>query len=53
MRKEAVRNNQVLLPPESFGACNNWRKCGNVVVQLGNGLCVDCWDKSRWTIIKQ
>ena len=31
---------------ESIGNCKNWKKCKNLDVELGNGLCVECWDKN-------
>ena len=39
------------LPIETFGACRYSRKqgrrdgCGNFTVVLGNGLCIECWDR--------
>ena len=38
----ALRQIQV---QESIGNCKNWRKCKNLNVELGNGLCEECWDK--------
>jgi len=35
----------VTLPIVSFGACKYWRKCDNVQVDLGSGVCVECYDK--------
>ena len=39
----ALRQIQV---QESIGNCKNRRKCKNLNVELGNGLCVECWDKN-------
>ena len=36
---------EVTLPIESLGECSNWKHCGNFYVVLGNGLCIDCYDK--------
>jgi len=35
----------VVLPKESFGDCSRSHKCGNVGVELGNGICMSCWDR--------
>ena len=35
----------VRLPEESYGACQNWRKCKQMEVQLGNGFCQKCYDR--------
>jgi len=34
----------VFLPEETFGNCENWRKCKSFDVSLGNGLCMNCYD---------
>ena len=34
----------VTLPVYSFGICKHWRMCGTTQVELGNGLCMKCWD---------
>jgi len=39
----------VNLPIVSFGKCEYWYRCGNVAVELGNGLCVACWDRELET----
>lgn len=36
----------VYMPEVSFGTCMNVGKCGQVDVDLANGLCVFCWDRS-------
>ena len=35
----------VALPSETVGDCKNWKRCRQYNVILGNGLCIDCWDK--------
>ena len=35
----------VILPQEEVGTCKNWKRCRNFKVILGNGYCVDCYDK--------
>lgn len=36
----------VILPEISVGVCVNWRKCKNIdPLELGNGYCVNCWDR--------
>ena len=35
----------VALPKETVGDCKNWKRCRQYNVILGNGLCIDCWDK--------
>ena len=36
---------EVILPIDSFGVCRQAKKCKNFQeVELGNGLCVDCYD---------
>tara|TARA_Y100000310_G_C20474366_1_gene711653 strand:- start:651 stop:854 length:204 start_codon:yes stop_codon:yes gene_type:complete len=36
---------EVILPMYSFGACRQAKKCKNFQeAELGNGLCVDCYD---------
>ena len=35
----------VYMPEASFGSCVNVGKCGQVDVDLANGLCVFCWDR--------
>ena len=46
VRDSALFNiNEVTLPRESFGMCKNQRNCKNYQVVLGNGLCMDCYDK--------
>ena len=37
--------NKVALPSETVGDCKNWKRCRQYNVILGNGLCMDCWDK--------
>ena len=32
---------------ESRGACLKASRCGHWDVVLGNGLCVECWDKAE------
>jgi len=39
--------NDVTLPTASFGVCKYWRKCDNVNVELGNDVCMECYDKGR------
>ena len=39
-------HDDVALPISSVGTCMRSYKCGNVDVELGNGLCMKCWDKS-------
>lgn len=29
---------------DSYGPCTNFKKC-NQIGELGNGLCIFCWDK--------
>ena len=36
---------QLPLPEESVGACRNVKFCRHRKVLLGNGYCVECWDK--------
>ena len=33
------------IPKESFGVCANYKSCQNFQAILGNGYCVECWDK--------
>jgi len=31
---------------ETTGDCRNWKRCRSFSVLLGNGLCMECWDKN-------
>tara|TARA_Y100000296_G_C4964420_1_gene152659 strand:- start:98 stop:346 length:249 start_codon:yes stop_codon:yes gene_type:complete len=43
---EAINNiREVTLPIASVGACRNNRNCKNYQVVLGNGLCMNCYDR--------
>ena len=33
------------MPSEKLGSCKNAARCGNYMVNLGNGYCITCWDK--------
>ena len=35
----------VRLPDATIGTCKYYRRCGNFDVTLGNGVCMDCWDR--------
>jgi len=35
----------VILPVESIGRCKNALRCGSTDTTLGNGYCMDCYDK--------
>ena len=35
----------VILPVESVGRCKNALRCGSTDTTLGNGYCMDCYDK--------
>ena len=35
----------VYMPEASVGTCTNVGNCGQVDIDLANGLCVFCWDK--------
>jgi hypothetical protein len=39
------------IPAESYGKCKRAQKCGNWNTLLGDGFCVDCWDR-EWSRIK-
>ena len=49
MESKTVANNpaddDVVWPVASQGDCRNVRICHNRDVPLGNGVCVECWDK--------
>ena len=49
MESKPVSNNPAedkgKLPVESQGDCRNVSICHNRNVPLGNGVCVECWDK--------
>lgn len=32
-------------PNESYGECRNFSQCGSFRAVLGNGYCVQCWDR--------
>ena len=36
---------EVVLPEESVGECRNAKRCRNHLTNLGNGYCMECWDK--------
>ena len=38
----------VYMPEASVGTCRNIGKCGQVNVDLANGLCVFCWDRGPY-----
>jgi hypothetical protein len=52
MESKTVANNpaddDVVWPVASQGDCRNVRICHNRDVPLGNGVCVECWDKGSW-----
>jgi hypothetical protein len=39
------------IPVESYGMCKRAKRCGNWNVLLGDGVCVNCWDR-EWSHIK-
>ena len=53
MKEQEITTSNFLraLPKETFGTCRYARKagrregCGNFQTTLGNGLCVECWDR--------
>ena len=34
-------------PKETFGVCKNYKICRNFDVILGDGYCVECWDRGH------
>ena len=39
----------VHMPEASVGTCTNVGNCGQVDIDLANGLCIFCWDKRKPT----
>lgn len=40
----------IRLPEFSIGECKNAKRCHNWKAELGNGLCLTCWDKKTTAI---
>ena len=32
-------------PEHTVGVCKRWERCKQFNIDLGNGYCVQCWDK--------
>ena len=43
--KTAYTQEPVSMPIVGVGECKNSRRCRNIVADLANGYCVQCWDK--------
>ena len=44
-RNEATEAKLSMRVVETRGACKNHRRCKNTNTTLGNGLCMNCWDR--------